>query len=110
MSPPHPPPPLGFWFLLIDPMTRCPGPEEDRLGPVSPAEEGLGERRTGEGGRAAFLRRVERVQTLPPPAELLEQLHHGERVTGQPAIRRDGGTRTDGVHTRPPSVRSRHTI
>jgi len=74
----HVPPPHTHW--RVDGRCGSIGPEADRRRSVSPVETGPGERRRrGEGGRAAPVRRVARLQTLPPSPERLEQLHHRER-------------------------------
>lgn len=55
------------------------GAAADRLGSVSFAAAGLRVRRGGEGDGASPVRRLTQIQTLPPTAERLEQLHHCER-------------------------------
>lgn len=52
--------------------------KEDRFGPVTSAETRLRGQRGGVGGGAPPVRRLREVQTLPPPAELVEQLQYCE--------------------------------
>lgn len=67
------------FFIVSSLLWYLPGAAADCLGSVSSAAAGLRERRGGERGRAAPVRRLTGIQTLPPPAERLEQLHHSEQ-------------------------------